>query len=63
MTGCRVYWGSHGCKFERGHQGLHQCDCCTCDPHIEDNEEGCVGSYPYYGEGTRFYGEDCGVMA
>lgn len=23
---CRVYWGSHGCKLERGHRGPHRCD-------------------------------------
>lgn len=40
---CRVYWGSHGCRFERGHHGPHACEC---------------GGKPYHGRWTRFYGED-----
>lgn len=31
---CRVYWGSHGCSQPRGHEGLHECDCCTCPDHL-----------------------------
>ena len=27
---CRVYWGSHGCKLPRGHEGPCECDCCVC---------------------------------
>lgn len=54
---CRVYWGSHGCQLERGHDGPHECDCCTCDDH-PDPGSGCVASPPYYGPGTTFYGED-----
>lgn len=23
---CRVYWGSHGCQLDRGHEGPHRCD-------------------------------------
>lgn len=55
---CRAYWGSHGCAFDRGHDGPHFC-CCECDDHATDHEdEGCVGARPYYGSGTSFYGED-----
>lgn len=39
---CRVYWGSHGCRLPRGHDGQHEC---------------CVTA-PYHGRLTRFYGED-----
>lgn len=49
---CRVFWGSHGCKLERGHEGPHLCEC--ADP----DEEGNVGGPPYYGPDTRFWGED-----
>ena len=28
---CRVYWGSHGCQLERGHEGTCECSCCMCD--------------------------------
>lgn len=64
-TGCRVYWGSHGCKLERGHDGPHLCSC-TDDPGIDPetkeyiDDPGCfnVGAPPYYGPETRFYGED-----
>jgi hypothetical protein len=56
---CRVYWGSHGCSFQRGHDGPCVC-CCDCPdggPH-PNPETGCVGGPPYYGPETRFYGED-----
>jgi hypothetical protein len=59
--GCRVYWGSHGCKLPRGHEGPHVCDCCDCDDHERDHDHGdwiCVAAPPYYGADTRFYGED-----
>ncbi len=59
--GCRVYWGSHGCKFEPGHDGPHECDCCECDEHLGielDPDSGCVAKPPYYGAETHFYGED-----
>lgn len=56
---CRVYWGSHGCDKKRGHRGAHACGCCDCDNHKRDHEDnGCVAKPPYYGPGTRFYGED-----
>ena len=64
---CRVYWGSHGCKRTRGHEGLHECDCCECPDHVandglyidEDGEETqCVATWPYYGPDTQFHGED-----
>jgi hypothetical protein len=65
---CRVYWGSHGCRFEREHGGDCECDCCTCVDHTADplhgatdpEDEGvlCVARPPYYGPGTVFYGED-----
>lgn len=53
---CRVYWGSHGCQFERGHEQPCRCDCCGDDCGPEHN--GCAGSPPYYGPDTHFYGED-----
>lgn len=64
---CRVYWGSHGCQWARGHAGPHECDCCDCPPDhdhaqpIQDDDEAtvrCVAKPPYYGAGTKFYGED-----
>jgi hypothetical protein len=60
---CRVYWGSHGCKYPRGHEGDHKCICCECEVHPEFDSEGslCAGAYPYYGVidmETVFYGED-----
>ena len=60
---CRVYWGSHGCDLERGHTAHHECGCCECENHEEDHETyGCVGKYPYYGENTKFYGEDAAAF-
>lgn len=56
MSDCRVYWGSHGCDLEFGHEGPHFC-CCECATH-PDEDSGCVGAWPYYGDITRFYGED-----
>lgn len=41
-TPCRVYWGSHGCCLERGHDGEHRCVCESCG----------------YGPEARFFGED-----
>ena len=55
---CATYWGTHGCKFARGHEGNCKCECCECVDHQANPEEGCVGSAPYYGPETRFYGED-----
>jgi len=60
---CRVYWGSHGCHLERGHDGDCQCDCCDCGEHHPypdwpDESVLCVATAPYYGVNTRFYGED-----
>lgn len=59
---CRVYWGTHGCRFERGHDGPHECDCCFCQDHQANHydEDGvrCVAKPPYYGPDTDFYGED-----
>lgn len=65
MNDCRVYWGTHGCKLERGHDGPHVCDCAD-DPDIDPetreyrSEPGVfnVGAPPYYGPETRFYGGD-----
>lgn len=52
---CRVYWGSHGCKLERGHDG----DCvCVCAAREDWQGDGNVGASPYYGPDARFYGED-----
>lgn len=63
---CRVFWGSHGCMHERGHDPEipHECSCCECEQHPDpdpDNPNGepsCVAGPPYYGKITRFYGED-----
>jgi hypothetical protein len=52
---CRVYWGSHGCRLERGHDGPHICDCADDEPSPGVVN---VGAPPYYGPDTRFYGED-----
>lgn len=54
--GCRVFWGSHGCESHDA-DGAHWCDCCECVNH-PDEDSGCVAGPPYYGEITRFYGED-----
>ena len=67
---CRVYWGSHGCTHPRGHSPeiSHACDCCTCEQHPDpdpDNPNGepsCVAAPPYYGEHTRFFGEDAEAL-
>lgn len=53
---CRVYWGSHGCRFERGHDGPHECECAAAEHEAEGIEN--VGAPPYYGPDTWFYGED-----
>lgn len=55
---CRVYWGTHGCMFERGHSGPHKCDC--WDNHELEGTDNVVnvGAPPYYGPDTKFYGED-----
>src|SRR5690242_11774676 len=60
---CRVYWGSHGCHLDRGHEGTCECDCCNCGEHHPypdwpDDSVRCVAKAPYYGPDTRFYGED-----
>lgn len=63
---CDVYWGSHGCGLERGHEGTHWCGCCDCDDVTEcikrteeDAEDHPGGSLPYYGmDKTNFYGDD-----
>lgn len=55
---CRVYWGSHGCSRSRGHEGDHWCDCCECDDHPKQGDVHCVAGPPYYGDDTKFTGED-----
>lgn len=59
---CRVYWGSHGCQLQRGHEGTCECDCCECiGPHTDKPNKDmlvCVAKAPYYGPETKFYGED-----
>lgn len=65
---CRVYWGSHGCNLEFGHDGTHVCDCCDCPDGrhdgitaptlVDDPDCICVARAPYYGPDTNFYGED-----
>lgn len=54
---CDVYWGSHGCSLERGHDGDHWCYCCDCENH-PDHDSGCVAGPPYYGPDTNFFGDD-----
>jgi hypothetical protein len=55
---CQVYWGSHGCSLQRGHEQPCECDCCDC-PEGAPCEPYCVAKAPYYGTAeTRFYGED-----
>lgn len=61
---CRVYWGTHGCRHDRGHSAdiPHECDCCECgDLHPNGSPDyKCVAKPPYYGPeyDTNFYGED-----
>lgn len=64
---CRVYWGSHGCDLQRGHDGPHICSCAVedagrFDPSTREyhDDPGVlnVGAPPYYGARTKFYGED-----
>lgn len=65
---CRVYWGTHGCKHERGHgpEVPHECACCDCPDHARDHGKRwddtgswyCVAKPPYYGAHTQFFGED-----
>ena len=42
---CRVYWGSHGCRKQKGHLGNHLC------------QPGCYIGDPNNPE-IQFYGED-----
>jgi hypothetical protein len=63
--GCDVNWGSHGCHRRRRHRGHHACDPCHGHPwwlHAAltwlRQDGGCVERWPYYGRGTRFYGDD-----
>ena len=69
---CMTFWGSHGCMLPKGHDGQHRCDCCEPDDAHRDAharasatrppemESGwvCVGTWPYYGPATAFFGED-----
>lgn len=65
---CRVYWGSHGCMLERGHEGGHFCTCTYGEdgemlPHASElGDNGNVGRAPYYGPETCFYGEDAETL-
>ena len=57
---CRVYWGTHGCMLERGHEGDHLCRC-SLDKRgrlLPYMKGGNVGRAPFYGRKTKFYGED-----
>jgi outer membrane murein-binding lipoprotein Lpp len=63
MGSCRVYWGTHGCRLERGHDGPHECECARDAhgellPRFDDEGVENVGGHPFYGPETRFYGED-----
>lgn len=53
---CRVYWGSHGCRLVRGHDG--DCECVCADKEADPLGALNVGRVPYYGPDTEFYGED-----
>lgn len=53
---CRVYWGSHGCRKPRGHEG--DCLCLCADERTWRDDVANAGAPPYYGPDTRFYGED-----
>jgi len=60
---CRVYWNSHGCELERGHDGPHLCLCALeggFDKLTRKYPDGSinVGEPPYYGAETRFFGDD-----
>lgn len=58
---CPVFWGSHGCDLERGHDGQHLCRACCfpeSDLHMDLHRaapadgygcDGCAGTWPYYG--------------
>ena len=50
MAECRVYWASHGCEHQRGHDGPHTCDC------GEDSTD-----HPIFGP-TLFYGVDAEAL-
>lgn len=67
---CWTFWGTHGCMLPSGHDGQHVCSCCEPDdahrdaharaaatnpPEIEDGVV-CVGTWPYYGPATTFFG-------
>jgi hypothetical protein len=46
---CQTYWGSHGCRLPRDHDGSHR-----CDDHSEIDREGRdEGGFQWY-----MYGED-----
>lgn len=67
MKRCRVYWGSHGCMYERGHGGPHECACAfdeqgNREPREDEDGVENVGAPPYYGSDTRFYGEDAELL-
>lgn len=50
---CNVFWGTHGCDFELGHEGPCKCECYLDSANWDDGE---VGGPPYYGPNTVFYG-------
>lgn len=63
LSDCRIYWGSHGCCYH-DENGSHWCDYCKCEKHPDpdpgnyEDAPSCVAGPPYYGDSTRFYGED-----
>lgn len=62
---CRVYWGSHGCHFPRGHDPVlrpHACGCAVDPDEFDEEGPNPAGRPPYYGPGTRFYGEDAEAL-
>jgi hypothetical protein len=65
---CEVYWGSHGCRLGRGHDGPHLCECAVENwreyPDGYSDADGVlnVGAPPYYGAETNFYGDDAKTL-
>lgn len=60
MARCRTYWGTHGCRFERGHESDCECECAdeVTDKNRADPQFLDASRPPYYGPGTRFFGDD-----
>jgi hypothetical protein len=63
-TQCQVYWGSHGCWLEHGHEGDHECreEGETAAHHVisRDGVDERGFQWDLYGDdiGWQTYGED-----